>query len=185
VGTVVLSVIFFTVLVVLTAGYGVHRILAERRKMERYLRESSGEPPLQLSHLPRSLQKLAEDCRLLRISLDGPIRTVQEYRCGDIHRAAGEDLDAFDNMLMDVTRQLTDWVNGLDSLDDFSSKQLTARGIDTHLVRNMLDDEGWSFERRNLYRAARPPLDQRLKMIADALVRFERGLETAVREPYR
>jgi hypothetical protein len=87
-------------------------------------------------------------------------------------------------MLMNVSRQLADWVGIVDRLSEADRERLIDMGASADPIRRALDEEGWSFERRNLEPEGRPRMDVRLRRIADALEKIERSLQLPP-SPYR
>lgn len=167
------------------AGFGLYHTLRSSERSRRYLAESSEDAPLRLEHLSPTLRRLAENTRLLRISLDGPIRDVRDYRHRDLHTTASQDLESFDAMLMDLTRQLADWLHAFEVLAERDRETLSDMGVSTEPIRAALDFEGGAFERRNMVRPGAPPMDQRLQHIVAELGRVEGTMQTAAASPYR
>lgn len=172
---------FFFLFVAAWATYGIYYMLRANRRSQQYLEGGAAEAPLQLDHLSGQLRRLAEDTRLLRISLEAPIRDVNDLRIGDFHQTAGEDMESFDNMLMNVSRMLADWVRGVETLPEPDLNRLGDLGLTPDAVRSALSFEGGAFERRNLNRAGAPPLDERLRAISRELARFETNLQATQR----
>lgn len=157
-------------------AYGIYRMLQSGRETRRYLDEGRHDPPLQLDHLTPPLARLAHDTRLLRISLEAPVRQVRELRVGDLESASSEDLDAFDNMLMSISRQLGDWLHMVDQLPATDAASLQDLGLSSEPIRDTLIREGWTFDRRHL-RGPGGPLDQRISQVIAELQRFETQLQ--------
>lgn len=165
-------------------GYGIFQMVRSAERNRKYLRAARVDAPLQLDHLPAGLRRLAEETRFLRISLEAPIRDVTDFRQGEFHHTASEDIEGFDNMLMNVSRQLADWVTAVDKLPETDRTRLEDLGLSPEPIRSALDTEGWAFERRNLNRAGQPPMDVRLRGIVNELTKIETSLQVAPR-PYR
>jgi hypothetical protein len=165
------------------AAYGVHRVLRENRKNQAYLTQSADETPLRVDHLAPRLRSFALDTRLMRIGLDAPTRQIQRYLEGD-EALSAEDIEVFDATLLDLSRQLTEWVKAFESLPEADRERLRSRGVDAAPVRLELEREGGAFERRNLRRAGVAPLPQRLRGLIQSFVVVERVLEQ-VDGPYR
>lgn len=165
------------------AAYGIFRMLRVGRESQRYLMESREETPLQTDHLSPPLARLVRETRTLRISLEAPVRQVRELIVGDLDTASSEDLDAIDNMLMTVSRQLGEWLQAVDRLPETDAASLQDLGLDGEPIRNVLIREGWSFERKHL-RGPGGPMDQRLQHVIAELHRFETGLQVT-RRVYR
>ena len=166
------------------AGYGVFRMLRTHERNRRYLQAARDEAPLQLEHLSAELRRFTEETRMLRISLEAPIRDVADFREGEFHQAASEDLDGFDNMLMNISRQLADWVATVDRLPEHERSTLERLGLSAEPIRTALDAEGWAFERRNMHRPGQAPMEVRLSNIVAELGRVETSLQLVPR-PYR
>lgn len=162
------------------ATYGIFRMLRSGRESQRYLVESREDVPLQTDHLSPPLARLVRDTRLLRISLEAPVRQVRELIVGDFESATSEDLDAFDNMLMTVSRQLAEWLQTVDRLPETDGAMLQDRGLSGEPVRNALLREGWSFDRKHL-RGPGGTLDQRIQQVIGELQRFETQLQASSR----
>jgi hypothetical protein len=175
---------FFFLFVAAWAAYGVYHMLRSSQRSKKYLAESGDEQPLQVDHLSRALAKLVQDTRLLRVSLEAPIRDVGDLLEGEFTQRASEDMEGFDNMLMNVSRQVADWVHTVEKLEPGDRAKLEDAGISAEHIRAALDSEGGAFERKNLQPPGRPPLDKRLGAIVAELGRFEKALQTAA-QPYR
>lgn len=165
------------------AAYGIYRLLRTGRESQRYLVEGPREAPLQTEHLTPSLARLAHDTRLLRVSLEAPVRQIRELMVGDLDSARNEDLDGFDNMLMNLSRQLGDWLRVIDELPATDAASLQDLGLSAEPVRNALMREGWTFDRQHL-RGPGGPMDRRISQVMAELQRFETLLQ-APRRVYR
>lgn len=163
--------------------YGIVRMTRAGKESRRYLVEGREEQPLQVEHLSPPLARLAQDTRLLRISLEAPVRQIREVLIGDLDTTSVEDLDGFDNMLMNISRQLAEWVQTVDRLPANEAAIMTDLGLSAEPVRHALMAEGWSFDRRHL-RGPTGPMDQRLRHVVGELQRVELQLQTH-RRPYR
>ncbi len=182
-----LLVVVFGVLFLLVAAfsaYGIYAMLRANQRNQAYLRESKVEEPLQLDHLSAPLRRLAEDARMLRVSLEGPIRDVRAMRTGEFTQTAGADMETFDTMLMNVTREVAEWLEAAARLPVADANRLDDLGNTPERVREMLDREGGAFERRHLKRPGQPPLDDRLTALAQELNKLELALQ-ANRSVYR
>lgn len=165
------------------AGYGIYALVRSERQSRLYL-ETRNDEPLKLDHLSHPLRRLVEDTRLLRVSLESPIREIGDYVDKDFGHNAAEDLDAFDNMLMDVTRQLDEWIRTVESLSESDRAVMSDRGLGPQAIRATLEREGGAFERRNMLDfdgRGGPTMDLRLKAVADELRKVEDGLQAAQR----
>ncbi|MCH9686967.1 MAG: hypothetical protein K0V04_36365 [Deltaproteobacteria bacterium] len=165
------------------ATYGLFRMVRDGNESRRYLAASAAEPPLKTGHLAPPLARLVADTRLLRISLEAPVLRVKELRAGDLDTASTEDLDAFDNMLMNLSRQIADWLHAVDRLPPAEKASMQDLGLGPEALRTALENEGWSFDRRNL-RGPGKPMDERLQHVIMELHRVETMLQTT-RRPYR
>ncbi|MCA9650996.1 MAG: hypothetical protein KC501_13860 [Myxococcales bacterium] len=165
------------------AAYGIFRMMRSGKESQRYLVESREEAPLRVEHLSPPLARLAEDTRLLRISLEAPVRQIRELLVGDLDTTTVEDLDAFDNMLMNVSRQLADWLQTVDRLPADEAATMQDLGLSPEPIRQALMREGWAFERKHL-RGPNGSMDQRLGHVIAELRRVETQLQTH-RRPYR
>ena len=168
-------------LVAALSAFGIVAMLKANKRNLAYLEASEDEAPLQLDHLSGPLRRLVQDTRLLRISLEGPIRDVLAMRTGEFAQSAGADMEAFDSMLMNVTREVADWVEAAARLSEDDRARIEDLGVSTHRVQHLLDAEGGAFERRHLHRAGAPPLDARLQGLAAELTKLEQALQSTSR----
>ena len=159
------------------AGFGLFKMARSSEKSRKYLQASREDQPLRLEHLSPGLRQLAQDTRLLRISLEAPVINLRDYIDGDLD-ATAEDLDAFDAMLLNVSRQLADWLAAVDQLSEHDCHKMVDLGADPAAIRNALGVEGWAFERRNLRMKGQPTMDRRLANIVGELTRIEACLQT-------
>ena len=165
------------------AAYGIYRMLRTGRESQRYLAESPREAPLQTGHLTPPLARLAHETRILRVSLEAPVREIRELLVGDLDSARNEDLEGFDNMLLNISRELGEWLRMVDQLPATDAASLQDLGLSPEFVRNTLVREGWSFDRRHL-RGPGGSMDQRISQVIAELLRFETQLQ-ATRRLYR
>jgi len=172
---------FFFLLVAVWSGWGLVHMLRSGQRNQAYLQAANEDEPLQLEHLSPGLRRLIRESRLLRISLEAPARQVFELRQGELH----QDLDALDNALMDITRQVMDWVDLVDALGESDRQTMRDLGVDAQRVRGALELEGLAFERRKVYLVDQPPLDKRLEAIGAELKRIETALQFVSLKPYR
>ena len=164
-------------------AYGIFRLLLTGRESQRYLVESPRETPLQTGHLTPPLARLAHDTRILRVSLEAPVRQIREYLVGDLDAARNEDLEAFDNMLLNASRQIGDWLHMVDQLPANDAASLQDLGLSPEPIREVLVREGWSFDRKHL-RGPGGTMDVRFGRVMAELQRFELQLQTS-RRVYR
>jgi hypothetical protein len=169
---------YFFLVVAALAGLGLYRVSKSSNKSLRYLEEAAHEPPLQLAHLSGPLARLVEDTRFLRISLESPVRAVREYIDGDFD-ATAEDADGFDTMLLNVSRQLADWLATADALPEGDRARMQDLGADPAAIRAALYAEGGAFERRNLRVAGLARMDTRLQNVLGELFRIEACLQVS------
>lgn len=172
---------FFFLLVAVWSGWGLVYMLRSGQRNQAYLQAANEDEPLQLEHLSAGLRRFVRESRLLRISLEAPARQVFELRQGELH----QDLDAIDNILMDVTRQVMDWLDLADSLGESDRQTMRDLGVDAQRVRAAVELEGLAFERRKVHLAEHPPLDKRLEAIGAELKRIETALQFVSLKPYR
>lgn len=165
------------------AAYGIYRLVRTGRESQRYLVESPREAPLQTDHLTPPLARLAHETRILRISLEAPVRQIQELLVGDLDSARNEDLDGFDNMLLGISAQLGDWLRTVDQLPATDAASLQDMGLSPEPVRAALVREGWTFDRKHL-RGPGGSMDRRITLVIAELQRFETHLQ-ATRRVYR
>ena len=162
------------------AAYGIYRMLRSGAESQKYLEEARSETPLQVDHLSPPLARLARDTRLLRISLEAPVRQIREMLVGDLDTTSTEDLDGFDNMLMNLSRQLGDWITAVERLPPNEAATLQDLGVSAEPIRQTLIREGWSFDRKNL-RTPQGTMDKRLEVVIAELLRVETMLQTTPR----
>lgn len=182
-----LLVVVFGVLFLLVAAfsaYGIYAMLRANQRNQAYLREAKVEEPLQLDHVSAPLRRLAQDARMLRVSLEGPIRDVKAMRTGEFSPSAGGDTESFDTMLMNVTREVAEWLAEAARLPEADRARLEDLGDAPVRVREILDREGGSFDRRHIKRAGQPPMDDRLTALGAELNKLELALQ-ANRSVYR
>lgn len=171
---------YFFLLVAAVAGLGLWRVSKSSGKSLKYLEETVREPPLQLAHLSGPLARVAEDTRLLRVSLESPVRAIREFIDGDFD-ATAEDVDGFDTMLLNVTRQLAEWLTFVDRLPESERDRMMDMGADPARVRAALWAEGGAYERRNLRMRGQQRMDQRLQHVMSELQRIEECLQAPER----
>ena len=165
------------------AAYGIYRMMRSGRENQRYLAAARDEAPLQTEHLSPPMAALLQETRLLRISLEAPVRQVKEFIIGDLDTASTEDLDGFDNMLMNISRQLADWLHMVERLPEAEQATLADLGLSAEPIRQVLIREGWSFDRKNL-RGPGGPMHKRIEYVIAELLRVESQMQTT-RRVYR
>ena len=117
------------------------------------------------------------------VSGSGRLTSYQELMIGDLDTASTEDLDGFDNMLMNISRQLADWVNTVEKLPETDLATFQDLGLSGDSIRQVLIREGWSFDRKNL-RGPGGPMHQRIEHVIAELLRVEQQMQTS-RRVYR
>jgi len=173
---------FLVAMVLLLTSFGFYRLLRAQQEARRYL-EGSSEAPLQLSHLSRALAMVARETRTLQISLESPLRAIREFMQTDLTRTE-DDLEAIDAALMEVTREIGEWLAMIDALPQHERSALESMGASAGRVRAAMEAEGWAFERSHLRRPGRPDLDVRLETLMRELGRVETALQVPP-NPYR
>lgn len=171
---------FFFIFLAVCGGYGMYRVMRSSARDRQYLSAGKDDAPLQLEHLGIALQKLARNTRTLRISLEASIRDVAEFRQGQLN-ATAEDLESFDNMLMNVSRAIADWVGDVERLGERERGELGDHGVSPDPIRHALEAEGYAFERKHVQRAGAPPMDERLRGVAIELEKIEAALQSSAR----
>lgn len=171
---------FFFLFVAAFASYGLFRVVKSNERDRKYLEAGKDEAPLVLDHLSLTLQRVARETRMLRISLEAPIRDVAEFRRGQLN-ATAEDLESFDGMLMNVSRDVAEWLGVVDKLEERDRSALRDYGVSVEPVRQALASEGFAFERRHLQRDRALPLDDRLRAISRELSKIEAALQGSPR----
>ena len=117
----------------------------------------------------------------LKLFLTADVRVRAHRRWLDLVRLGG--LITFDNMLMNVSRQLADWLQTVDRLPADEAATMQDLGLSPEPIRQALMREGWAFERKHL-RGPNGSMDQRLGHVIAELRRVETQLQTH-RRPYR
>ena len=173
---------FLVAMVLLLTSFGFYRLLRAQQEARRYL-EGGSEAPLQLSHLSRALAMVARETRTLQISLESPLRAIREFMQTDLTRTE-DDLEAIDAALMEVTREIGQWLAMIDALPQHERSTLESMGASAGRVRAAMEAEGWAFERSHLRRPGRPDLDVRLETLMRELGRVETALQVPP-NPYR
>ncbi len=167
---------WFFITVACLAGLGLLRMTKAGEDSRKYLDAAHNEEPLQLDHLSAQMRRFVADTRLLRISLESSVRTIAQYIDGDLE-ATNDDRDGFDQMLMNTTRNVADWLGTVDRLGETDRGQIADGGGNPGAVRAALENEGWSFERRNLTAPGRPPMNLRLQAVMGELHKVELALQ--------
>ena len=171
---------WFFITVACIAALGLLRLTKSGEQSRRYLDAARDEEPLQIEHLSLDMQRFVGDTRLLRISLESSVRTIAQYIAGEFE-ATNDDRDGFDQMLMNVTRAVAEWLTSVDRLPETDRVQITDLGGNPATVRAALEREGWAFERRNLRMPGRPPMNLRLAAILEELRKVEVAVQARSR----
>lgn len=161
-------------LAVLLSGFGYYRLKRAEEAARRYL--EGREQPLQLAHLTEALARVARETRTLRISLESPLQAVREFGRTDLTRTEG-DLEGFDALMMDSTREVGQWLAMIDALAPHERQELEALGAGPETVRGILVASDWAFERAQIGASGKLPLDQRLEALLRELARIEAALQ--------
>lgn len=160
------------------AALGLIRILRSQSRSRRYLEAASEEDAPELDHLGRALANLVQDARALRLGLEGPQRQLgSQGRLG----AMGSEAEELDSQLREVSRELGQWLQSVERLGDEDAQRLEALTRQPAVIRDLLERERWALERQ---RRGRGPLEEALRILAEALRVFERDLQRG-RDPYR
>jgi hypothetical protein len=171
---------FFFLVVAVLSVYGIFRVVQSQARDRKYLAESKGDAPLMLDHLSAPLRGIAREARTLRLSLESPIRDISELRRGQLN-ATAEDVEAFDTMLMNVSRHVGEFLIGVDKLGERDRAELGDMGVSVEPIRQVLEADGYAFERKRMQRPGMPPLDQRLEAIRNELSKIEAALQGSPR----
>lgn len=167
---------YYFLFIAACVALGFARMWRVNEKERRYLTEGTREPPLRLDHLTEGLQTWLRETPSLRISLEGPIRDITELRHGQ-QSPATADTDTIDNMLMDVSRQVDDWLRSSERLSTEDRLYGETRGVHGRIIAAAFASEGYAFLRSHILRAGAPPLDERLRAIATEPARIEVALQ--------
>lgn len=170
-----MEVLFLAAVMVLVVGYGYVRLKRSEEAARRYL-ESGHEKPLQLAHLGDALARVARETRTLRISLESPLQAIRDHLAPDLTRS-DEDIEAFDAVLLEATREVGMWLAMIDGLQPHERQELEALGAGPGPVRGAMEAENGAFERAHARAPGRAPLDQRFEAILRELARVEAALQ--------
>ncbi|MEZ4450303.1 MAG: hypothetical protein R3B09_12570 [Nannocystaceae bacterium] len=157
-------------------GYGAYRLVRAQGEARRYLEDSARDQPMILDHLSPTLAIFAQETRMLRLSLESPIRQVHELLSTDLTRTQG-DVEAVDAALMDATRAVGEWLDRIEALPEADAQRLADLGCGGDFVRQAMVVENGSFERARLRMHGVPTLDRRLGGIVRELARIEAALQ--------
>lgn len=147
--------------------------------------------PEAMPHLSRTLGRMLEDTRMLRLALAEPIQAARAWQAADgspllarVDVGDGSDLDRCDEVdfaLVNARRAVWDWVRTVEALPEDDQRTLEGLGLTTGLARDLLSGRT-AFQR--ISRAPRRELDrieQQLQPLLASLERFEVGLQQATR----
>ena len=170
-----MEALFIAAVTVLVVGYGFVRLRRADEAARRYL-ESGHEKPLQLAHLGDTLARVARETRTLRIWLESPLQAVRDQLAADLTRT-DEDIEAFDAVLLDTSREVGLWLAMIDGLQPHERQELEQLGAGAGAIRGAMEAENGAFERAHLKAPGRPPMDQRIEAILRELTRIEDALQ--------
>lgn len=163
--------------VAVIGGYGVFRLYRSLAAAQKYLEESGEEVPLQLSHLPADVARVAQDTRSLRLSLEGPLRQAEDLLRVDLMRTQ-DDVEAAAQVFMDASREVAEWLYQFERLPEIKRSELKDAGIGPDKIRAAMEAENWAFELTNLRVKGRATLDLRIRKILEELGRVEVALQS-------
>jgi len=170
-----MEALFIAAVTVLMVGYGFVRLRRADEAARRYL-ESGQDKPLQLAHLSDTLARVARETRTLRIWLESPLQAVRDHLAADLTRT-DEDVEAFDGLLLDASREIGLWLAMIDGLPAHERQELEQLGAGAGAVRGAMEAENGAFERAHLKAPGRPAMDQRIEAILRELTRIETALQ--------
>lgn len=164
-----------------SAGFALYRTMRTRSQNVRYLEEAGEEPPLMLSHLSRPLQRLTQETRALRLSLEDPVRQLRS-----LPGRLSPDFDgkAIDGALMNANREIGDWINTVSKLGEEDRERLVDQGVNAAAVRDAFAAEGFAFELGAGGGRRAKSLAAQLEKLREELLRIERNLQIQT-DPYR
>lgn len=163
------------------AGFGLYRTMRARAENIRYLEEAGEEAPLMISHLSGALQRLAREARALRLSLEDPLRQLRA-----LPGRLSPDFDprAIDQTLLNTSREVGDWVNGVSRLSEEDREHLLDVGANTSTIRDVFGAAGFGFELGSGGAKQAKVLVAQLEQLQRELLRIERALQIQS-DPYR
>lgn len=168
-------------LLAVAAGFGLYRTMRSRAENIRYLEEAGEEAPLMISHLSGALQRLAQETRALRLSLEDPLRQLRSLPS---RLSPDFDARAIDQTLMNISREVGDWVNGVSRLSEEDLEHLLDVGAHTAAVRDVFGAAGFGFELGNGGNKRARLIAAQLEELQRELLRIERALQIQS-DPYR
>jgi hypothetical protein len=168
----------------------------QRANLRREMKALSGAvAPEAMPHLSRTLGRMLEDTRMLRIALAEPIQAARAWHSADgspllghVDVGDGSDLDRCDEVdiaLVDARRAVWDWVRTVEALPGDDQRTLEGLGLTTGLARDLLSGRN-AFQR--ISRVPKRELDrieQQLQPLLASLERFEAGLQAPRTAIYR
>ena len=145
--------------------------------------------PEAMPHLSRTLSRMLEDTRMLRIALVEPIQAARAWHSADgspllahVDVGDGSDLDRCDEVdvaLVNARRAVWDWVRTVEALPEDDQRTLEGLGLTTGLARDLLAGRS-AFQRTSRApRRERERIEQQLQPLLASLERFETGLRQA------
>lgn len=172
--------------------------LAEARRQRANLRRelaalAAAQLPVDtsLAHLTPSLARLAEETRMLRLSLEEPLQAARAWLAADrspwlakVDVGDGSDLDRVDELdmsLVNARRALWDWMAAVEALSESDRETLANLGLSAGTVRGALEARD-AFRRTSasaLRETAR--IERMIAPVHAALERFESELVRATR----
>ncbi|MBK8262402.1 MAG: hypothetical protein IPK80_13835 [Nannocystis sp.] len=159
---------------------------------ERELAALTDDPPAALDHLSPALARLAQQTRICRLMLEGPLRGYQEPLLSESPWARRRRCDELDLALLNARRALWEWLASFRSLSRGDLEVLGALGLSLRPFRGLLFKTG-IFDRcddpweERLYPKA-PDFRRIFAELHRAMIelrRFERALLGQRADPYR
>ena len=158
---------------------GLVQTMRSQARSRNYLESTLEDEVLDLSHLSAPLANLVIDARAIRSSLDGPQRFVDRMgRMGTL----GSDAEELDSQLREVSRELGDWLAGVERLPEQERVQLGALSSNARELATLFGEENFALERH--VRRGQRPLKDTLVRVREHLIGLERDLQRA-QDPYR
>ncbi len=166
---------YVLIFVAVVSLLGVVRLAVAGVRSQRYLEGAAQDRPLALEHLTGPLRTLAQETRLLRVSLEAPVRATEEFLRGSVDRSA-ESVESYDAMLMNATRQIADWAAQLRRLPRSDRERLRDLGVDVDDIEGRVERGEWAFDRWEMQRAG-AQAQVRLHGVMGTLARVEEALQ--------
>ncbi len=166
---------YVLIFVAVVSLLGVVRLAVSGMRSQRYLETAGREQPLAVEHLTGPLRTLAQETRLLRVSLEAPVRATEEFLHGAVDRSA-ESIESYDAMLMNATRQIADWADQLRRLPRTDRERLIDLGVDVEEIEGRVKRGEWAFDRWEMQRDG-ASAQIRLHGVMGTLARLEEALQ--------